>query len=195
MIVSNVDMIEAVGGGSCRCMLVENWSTTVAVPADNTGAHFNLKVNVLAACLSETGSSESSAVDSCADLDSSRGSFEVKRLDDNEDFFFSEPSQEQKEVLNPIAIQKAYWDQHFINDLDFDESPYTGDLRFNFQVQKRYPLSKKKFASLKDMIQTRDEGNQASDRECKANRSQVKAQPYSFQNLLRSVSSVFTNPE
>tara|TARA_B110000285_G_C15115365_1_gene613719 strand:- start:1326 stop:1562 length:237 start_codon:yes stop_codon:yes gene_type:complete len=29
MIVSNVDMIEAVGGGSCRCMLVENWSTTV----------------------------------------------------------------------------------------------------------------------------------------------------------------------
>lgn len=94
MIVSNVDMIEAVGGGSCRCMLVENWSTTVAVPADNTGAHFNLKVNVLAACLSESGSSESSAVDSCADLDSSRGSFEVKRLDDNEDFFFSEPSQE-----------------------------------------------------------------------------------------------------
>jgi len=28
MVVSNVDMIEAVGGGSCRCMLVENWSTT-----------------------------------------------------------------------------------------------------------------------------------------------------------------------
>lgn len=29
MVISNVDMIEAVGGGSCRCMLVENWSTTI----------------------------------------------------------------------------------------------------------------------------------------------------------------------
>lgn len=27
MVISNVDMIEYVGGGSCRCMLVENWST------------------------------------------------------------------------------------------------------------------------------------------------------------------------
>jgi len=27
MVVSKVDMIEQVGGGSCRCMLVENWST------------------------------------------------------------------------------------------------------------------------------------------------------------------------
>lgn len=27
MVISNVDNIEAVGGGSCRCMLVENWST------------------------------------------------------------------------------------------------------------------------------------------------------------------------
>lgn len=27
MIVTNVNMIEQVGGGSCRCMLVENWST------------------------------------------------------------------------------------------------------------------------------------------------------------------------
>jgi hypothetical protein len=32
MVVSNVDMIEAVGGGSCRCMLVENWSTTELPP-------------------------------------------------------------------------------------------------------------------------------------------------------------------
>jgi len=28
MVISNVDMIESVGGGSCRCMLVENWSST-----------------------------------------------------------------------------------------------------------------------------------------------------------------------
>lgn len=35
MVVSNVDMIEAVGGGSCRCMLVENWSTTQLPPREN----------------------------------------------------------------------------------------------------------------------------------------------------------------
>mgnify|MGYP006103545971 FL=1 len=35
MVVSNVDMIEAVGGGSCRCMLVENWSTTQLPPRKN----------------------------------------------------------------------------------------------------------------------------------------------------------------
>jgi hypothetical protein len=27
MIISDVNMVESVGGGSCRCMLVENWST------------------------------------------------------------------------------------------------------------------------------------------------------------------------
>jgi hypothetical protein len=38
MVVSNVDMIEAVGGGSCRCMLVENWSTTQLPPRQNLKA-------------------------------------------------------------------------------------------------------------------------------------------------------------
>ena len=27
MVITQVDLIESVGGGSCRCMLVENWST------------------------------------------------------------------------------------------------------------------------------------------------------------------------
>ena len=27
MVISDVSMIESVGGGSCRCLLVENWST------------------------------------------------------------------------------------------------------------------------------------------------------------------------
>jgi hypothetical protein len=34
MVISDVSMIESVGGGSCRCLLVENWSTvdTSALP-------------------------------------------------------------------------------------------------------------------------------------------------------------------
>ena len=34
MVISDVYMIEQVGGGSCRCLLVENWSTvdTSALP-------------------------------------------------------------------------------------------------------------------------------------------------------------------
>jgi hypothetical protein len=44
MVVSNVDMIEAVGGGSCRCMLVENWSTTEVAPRQNLKASIISKV-------------------------------------------------------------------------------------------------------------------------------------------------------
>lgn len=44
MVVSNVDMIEAVGGGSCRCMLVENWSTTVVAPRQSLKASVISKV-------------------------------------------------------------------------------------------------------------------------------------------------------
>lgn len=41
MVVSNVNMIEAVGGGSCRCMLVENWSTV------DTTSFMHLRKNIL----------------------------------------------------------------------------------------------------------------------------------------------------
>ena len=44
MVVSNVDMIEAVGGGSCRCMLVENWSTSQMAPRQNLKASIISKV-------------------------------------------------------------------------------------------------------------------------------------------------------
>lgn len=77
MVVSNVDMIEAVGGGSCRCMLVENWSTTVVSSVSNAKTGLNLKMNVIAACQSEDCSSESSAVGSSIDLDSSTSSFKI----------------------------------------------------------------------------------------------------------------------
>lgn len=59
MVVSNVDMIENVGGGSCRCMLVENWSTT-QLPARK-----NLKNTILEKLAAEID--ESSAMSSALD--------------------------------------------------------------------------------------------------------------------------------
>lgn len=38
MVITQVDLIESVGGGSCRCMLVENWSTiTSQMISDSNG--------------------------------------------------------------------------------------------------------------------------------------------------------------
>ena len=64
MVVSNVDMIEAVGGGSCRCMLVENWSTTQLPPRQNLKASIISKVESVSefssACDDESISSSGS---------------------------------------------------------------------------------------------------------------------------------------
>ena len=36
MVITQVDLIESVGGGSCRCMLVENWSTITSLMITNS---------------------------------------------------------------------------------------------------------------------------------------------------------------
>ena len=36
MVITQVDLIESVGGGSCRCMLVENWSTITPLMITNS---------------------------------------------------------------------------------------------------------------------------------------------------------------
>lgn len=44
MVISDVSMIESVGGGSCRCMLVENWST-VNMDVVGVDGHLDMVVN------------------------------------------------------------------------------------------------------------------------------------------------------
>jgi hypothetical protein len=80
MVVSNVDMIEDVGGGSCRCLLVENWSTTKLPKRKN--------INVPN---SESDQAESSsAVDnlSHSSMTSLEKRFTVKQYNHDNEFFF-----------------------------------------------------------------------------------------------------------
>ena len=42
MVITQVDLIEIIGGGSCRCMLVENWSTITSQMIDHSLNQSNL---------------------------------------------------------------------------------------------------------------------------------------------------------
>jgi hypothetical protein len=106
----------------------------------------------MAALQSERGNSDSSAVDSGDELDSNNGSYRVKRFDStDEDFFFSEIGLELKETTNLEIVHHSYWDHLFNDEFSFTKTRFTGDSRFNFKLQKRYPQSKMKFKSQRDM--------------------------------------------
>ena len=133
-------------------------------------------------CLSEDRSQESSDDDTITDLESSAGSYKIKKFEVQDDFFFSEQDTAQDfiDIDNAENIQQTYWDHYFNTEEEFE-----GDVKFKFKLQKKYPHSKK-FGS--DMNVCFASEKITSARQDGFPPSKVN----SFKNLLRSVSSVFS---
>lgn len=147
MIVTNVDMIEQVGGGSCRCMLVENWSTldmSHLLPTNQNSHKIQKRIDYYfekneVMDLSLSNMSISSDDDSCKDNSSTISeSFKINQISDDFNFF-----DDDKSMDNQVVQLDKYWDTHFSNPVEdlFGYGDILGEGKFHFKLQKKFPGS------------------------------------------------------
>lgn len=152
MVVSKVDMIEQVGGGSCRCMLVENWSTVdtsslmapdqfdiklTNCPMDKPNKRFQPEFDSFFGddCLEDDLSSAESS------QDNSQTSFKITNHFAGIQNFFDDQD------MFDEGVYTNYWD-HSFNDaredlLDLGDSLTLTAAKTKIQLQKSFPMSKK----------------------------------------------------